>query len=1072
MPFLSLEGSLFGILLNMDPTANYLKALSAALAKGDAGEHTHRPALKIYMEALAPGITATNEPRRIACGAPDYIITKGEVPLGYIEAKDIGESLDKVEKSEQMTRYKGSLGNLILTDYLEFRWYVQGEKRLTARLGTVSAKGKITPDQTGCTAVLQLLDAFLKSQTPTLKSPKELASRMAALAQMIHNIIQKAFKSEEGGGTLHAQLKGFQDVLLHDLNSDQFADMYAQTICYGLFAARCAKPDDKPFTRMKAPYLLPKTNPFLRRLFNDIAGPELDARIAWAVDDLAELLNRAEIATILKDFGKRTRQEDPVVHFYETFLAAYDPKLRESRGVYYTPEPVVSYIVRSVDHLLKTRFGLKEGLADASKVKVPAPDGGTQQVHKVQVLDPATGTGTFLHGVIDQIHDTFKGNDGMWSVYVSEHLLPRLFGFELLMAPYAVAHLKLGLQLAETGYDFQSDERLRIYLTNTLEEAFDSHGAPYFTQWLAEEANAAGRIKRDAPVMVVLGNPPYSGLSANMSESAIKLVDAYKFVDGQPLGERKHWLQDDYVKFIRFAQTRIERTGHGILAFISNHGYLDNPTFRGMRQSLMETFDEIFVLDLHGNAKKREQSPDGNPDKNVFDIQQGVTIGIFVRHAKRSDSPSKVHHADLWGSREAKYLALSNGSLSETEWANIKAQEPMYLFKPQDCTNKDEYELGWSISKVFPVNSSGVVTARDHFVIDLDEESLLKRIQDFGDSSHSDQDLRTKYFAGKGASQYEPGDSRGWKLPMARKLIQREKYPSRHIAPILYRPFDIRSIYYVPYMVDWPRNEVMGHMRRGRNLALCTSRNVEIGRGFEHVLATNLLIQHHSVSNKEVNYLFPLYFYSEAVSGQMFNEDHRSNLSLAFVDDLSTHLGLTFLPDGKGDLKKTFGPEDVFAYAYAIFHSPSYRSRYAAFLKTDFPRLPLTTDLALFRKLCGLGEALVGLHLMERDGTALARFPVKGSNEVEKVRYEPEAEGGRVWINATQYFAEVPEDVWAFHVGGYQVCEKWLKDRKGRVLDHGDLKHYCRVVAALGDTIRLMAEVDEVIDASGGWPLT
>ncbi len=1070
----------------MDPTATYLKALSAALAKGDATEHTHRPALKTYLEALATGITATNEPRRIACGAPDYILTKGEVPLGYIEAKDIGESLDKVEKSDQMGRYKGSLGNLILTDYVEFRWYVQGDKRLTARLGTVGAKGRISGDEAGTTAVLGLLEAFLKSQTPTLKSPKDLASRMAALAQMIHDIIKLAFKSEEGGGTLHAQLKGFQEVLLHDLNPDQFADMYAQTICYGLFAARCAKPDDKPFTRMKAPFLLPKTNPFLRRLFNDIAGPELDNRITWAVDDLAELLNRADIATILKDFGQRTRQEDPVVHFYETFLAAYDPKLRQTRGVYYTPEPVVSYIVRSVDHLLKTRFGLKEGLADASKITVPAPDGGTQQVHKVQVLDPATGTGTFLHGVIDQIHGTFKGNEGMWSSYVSQHLLPRLFGFELLMAPYAVAHLKLGLQLAETGYDFQSDERLRIYLTNTLEEAFDDpHGKAYFSQWLAEEAQAAGKVKREAPVMVVLGNPPYSGHSANQGKwitnllkgldtldpSHPKATTSYFHVDGKPLGERNpKWLNDDYVKFIRFAQWRIEQTGHGVLAFISNHGYLDNPTFRGMRQSLMQTFDEIFVLDLHGNSKKKETAPDGGKDENVFDIMQGVAIGIFVKHQGPAPGPAKVHHADLWGSRSGKYDWLNHQSVADSPWAELIPAEPFYLFTERAVDLADEYEGGWKITEAMPVNVLGFQSHRDHFAVDMDEPKLRNRMQDFKSTDPTDEDLRRRY---------EIKGNRDWNIPEARRRMRVDGRWNDRFLRCPYRPFDFRWCYFDGAAMDYPRRELLDHVAGKANLCLNAVRQTK-ATTWQHAIATNAPAPAVFVEIKDGSNIFPLYLYPSTVEGQLLGVDEpttepgnrRPNLSPEFITDFGTRLKLAFIPDGKGDLKTTFGPEDVFAYAYAIFHAPSYRRRYAAFLKIDFPRLPLTSNLALFQKLCGLGEALVGLHLLERDGAAPARFPVKGGNAVEKLRYEADAEGGRVWINATQYFAEVPEAVWGFHVGGYQVCEKWLKDRKGRVLDHGDLKHYCRVVAALGDTIRLMAEVDGTIEAAGGWPLT
>jgi predicted helicase len=713
-------------------------------------------------------------------------------------------------------------------------------------------------------------------------------------------------------------------------------------------------------------------------------------------------------------------------------------------------------------------------------VTVPAPDGGTQQVHRVQVLDPATGTGTFLHGVIDQIHATFKGNEGMWSGYVSEHLLPRLFGFELLMAPYAVAHLKLGLQLAETGYDFHSDERLRIYLTNTLEEAFDDpHGKAYFSQWLAEEAQAASKVKREAPVMVVLGNPPYSGHSANKGQwiaNLLKGIDtldpshpkataSYFHVDGKPLKEKQvKWLHDDYVKFIRFAQWRIEQTGHGVLAFISNHGYLDNPTFRGMRQSLMQSFDEIFVLDLHGSTKKRESVPDDAKDENVFDIQQGVAIGIFIKHPKASTRAGKVQHAHLWGNREDKYDWLNQHNLANSTWAELTPSAPFYLFTELDETLAAEYQYGWKITEAMPVNSVGIVTARDALSIGWDSDELWNRVREF--SALGIEEARVRFGLGK--------DARDWKVNSAQKDLKNSGPNRKYLTRILARPFDWRQTYYTGQTKGFhcmPMRSVMRHMLAGKNVALCCCRTVEIGRGFEHILVTDSVIQHHSISSKEVNYLFPLYAYAESEPGQMLIEGHHANLSPDFITDFSTRLKLSFLPDGKGDLKKSFGPEDIFAYAYAIFHAPSYRSRYAAFLKIDFPRLPLTSNLALFRKLCSLGEALVGLHLMEREGAALARFPKTGSNEVEKVRYEPGEEGGRVWINATQYFADVPEDVWAFHVGGYQVCEKWLKDRKGRVLNHEDLTHYRRVVAALGDTIRLMAEVDAAIEAAGGWPL-
>ncbi len=544
------------------PLLDYVHALEKELAGGNATEHTHRPALKTLIEALKNGITATNEPQRIKCGAPDFIITKGALTIGYIEAKDVGKNLDETEKSEQLSRYLHSLTNLILTDYLEFRWYVNRERHLSARLGTATKEGKIRRDKDSIEPVAELLTGFLSHKAEAVGTPKDLALRMAQLAHLIRNLIVNAFETETESGSLHAQLEAFRDNLIPDLSPEQFADMYAQTIAYGLFAARCTAPDNKDFNRQNAAYLLPKTNPFLRKLFNHIAGPELDDRIAWLVDDLAQVLAQADMEAVLKDFGKHMGKSDPVVHFYETFLKAYDPKVREMRGVYYTPEPVVSYIVRSIDHILKTCFGKPQGLAD----------------DKTLILDPAVGTATFLYMVINEIHNAniSQGQQGTWNNYVTDKLLPRIFGFELLMAPYAVAHLKLGLLLQETGYKFESDQRLGIYLTNTLEEAFKkSEQLAGFNEYIVDEANAAAEIKKDKPIMVVLGNPPYSGHSANKGEWARKLVERYKTVDGNPLGERNpKWLQDDYVKFLAFGQWRIERTGQGILGFITNHAYL------------------------------------------------------------------------------------------------------------------------------------------------------------------------------------------------------------------------------------------------------------------------------------------------------------------------------------------------------------------------------------------------------------------------------------------------------------------------------------------------------------------
>jgi predicted helicase len=1053
----------------MPRTLEYLKSVGQALAAGNATEHTHRPALKSFIESFDPDLVATNEPKHTKVGAPDLIVTRGPAPVGYVEAKDVGASLDRAEASEQLQRYLGGLENLLLTDYLEFRWYVRGERVGEARLATYDAqRERLRPETGGDAEVEQLITHFLTEQNvKTVSSPKELAERMARVARLIRDTILRAFRTEGAGGSLHEQLKGFREVLLHDLDEERFADMYAQTICYGLFAARVNHRGGQPFSRRLAAHELPRTNPFLRRLFQHVAGPDLDDEPhAWAVDGLAELLNRTNVGAILQDFGRATRREDPVVHFYETFLAAYDPRMREARGVYYTPEPVVSYIVRSVDHILKSDFRLRDGLADSSKVKLRNSKGRTvDEVHKVLILDPATGTGTFLHGVVAHIHESFRANRGMWSSYVSEHLLPRLFGFELLMAPYAVAHMKLGLQLAETGYEFNTDERLRVYLTNTLEEAHEYANLPLFAREIADEANAASKIKQDLPIMVVIGNPPYSVSSQNKGKWISELIEDYK----KDLKEKKTNLDDDFIKFIRFAQWRIEQTGYGIVALITNHTYLDGVTHRRMRESLLETFDNIYILDLHGNSKRREKSPDGSKDENVFDIQQGVAISIFVKTGSAGNA-AKVFHSDLWGLRPDKYARLNSLDVSSTGWRELEDLRresclgKFYFFAPVSFDNIDEYCEGWSVKDCFDEQNTGIQTKRDELFIDFDRNQLAERFRDVALHSEDIPYLKNKYGL---------EDSSGWSVSKLRGL----EFKSEALVQVLYRPFDVRWLYFEPKALGRARESTMLHMLATKNLGLVTLR---INEGEEDFvcLCTRNVVEKGSLPRGNYS-LFPLYLQSPDIKANLFETDaaagRRANLTPEFIKDFAARLKMEFVADGCGDLAETFGPEDVFNYMYAVFHSPAYRARYAEFLKIDFPRLPLTSQPELLRQLCALGARLVALHLMEEHAPGTADFPAAGSNAVEQVRYTAPGEHGhaegRVWINREQYFANVPPEVWNFHVGGYQVASKWLKDRKGRTLSYDDLAHYRRTVAALAETVRLMADIDAAIEAHGGWPL-
>ncbi len=759
--------------MNNAPLQKYFQAIEKLFKAGKATEHSYRPALRDLVEELGTGITATNEPKRIKCGAPDYVIERNGLTIGYIEAKDVGVPLDKIEKDEQLGRYRRALENLILTDYVEFRWYVNGEKRMAARLASTSANRHLPLDKQGTTEVLQLLQSFLEHSAEPIRRPQELAKRMARLAHMIRDVIIQAFKEKEASDNLRDLYAAFQEVLLPELSEAEFADMFAQTMAYGLFAARYNHTSRKPFSRTDAAKEIPRTNPFLRRLFGAIAGPDLDDEpFVGFVDELAQTLSHTEMDAVLAGFGKATRQEDPIVHFYETFLAQYDPKLKELRGVYYTPEPVVSYIVRSVDYLLSEHFDCPDGLADTGVVSYEYTDEhGEKQVGqspRVLILDPATGTATFLYKIIEHIRENYRtmGNAGMWSAYVREHLLPRLFGFELMMAPYAMAHLKLGMQLAaidlpraeraDWAYDFRTDERLGVYLTNTLDEAV-KRSQVMFGRYISDEANEAAKIKQEKPVMVVLGNPPYNNFGqTNRGQWILDQLKEYK----RDLDEKKINLDDDFIKFIRFGQWRIEKSGRGILAFIVSNTFIDGITHRRMRQSLLETFSKIYILNLHGSVRKREKSPDGSKDENVFDITQGVAICVFIKEPG-THRETKVHYADLWGLREKKYEILAVADISTTDWLSLSPKPGQFFFVPKDFSASEEYEKLVSINDIFPQSNTGIQTKRDGLVYHFTKGELERTLKDI--ISLNSLELTERYDL--------PPDGRDWTIEAARKDV-------------------------------------------------------------------------------------------------------------------------------------------------------------------------------------------------------------------------------------------------------------------------------------------------------------
>lgn len=1058
-----------------DEIAKYWAELVREQHGGEATEHSFRPALKRLTEALGPGIHALNDPKRVACGAPDFSVNRGAATLGHIETKDLGASLDAAAGSTQLTRYREALPNLILTNYLEFRWFVAGEPRLAGEVGRIEA-GKLRKGESE--DVLGLLRAFLNAPSFQIANPMELARRLAGVAQLMRTAIAEALAQEGPAGHLHEQMAAFQRVLLQDLTAAHFADMYAQTLCYGLFSARSMHAGPAPFTRQSAPFDLPRTNPFLRWLFGQIAGPELDERITWTVDLAVEMLDRTDIVAVLRDFGRGEGREDPVFHFYESFLSAYDPALRARRGVYYTPQPVVRYIVRAADEALEAHWGLAEGLADANLV--PSAKNAAAE-HRVLMLDPAAGTGAFLHEAVGRIQRRFAGNAGLWPAYVERHLLPRLFGFELLMAPYAVAHFKLGLQLQRSGYDFASGERLGVFLTNALEEPHVRPAQmPMFTRQLAEEADAANRVKRDAPVMVILGNPPYAGHSANLGNWMRQLLRGrdtlagaathnYFASDGKPLEERNpKWLNDDYVKFLRWAQWRIERTGSGLVAFITNNGYLENPTFRGMRQALLEGFDEIYILNLHGDSKKRERAPDGGKDENVFDIQQGVAIGIFVKHRSAAKkSGARVHFHELWGVREeldaqehrsgGKYHWLDTHGLRTTPWKPVRPRSPLYLFTPQSSRVQSEYERGWLLTDAMPVNVLGFQTHRDDFAVAFERRVMEARVDAMRGSAISDRQMRERYHL---------EDTRDWRLDSARKRIRDLKDAYAPMLECLYRPLDRRWCYYDIAAMEFPRKVLLEHVAGRLNLCLNTVRQTRMA-AWQHALVSDCPAPALYVELKDGSNLFPLYLYDGRQNGNLFYESDREimdvNYAAAFVQAVEGATGLRYLGASRRSSARGFNAEQLFAYCYAVLNSPAYAARYGELLRRGWPRVPLTSDAALFRKLARLGEGLIAAHLL-RGVKPGAQFPEGGDRRVRRVEHD----GKRVWINDRQYFLGVSTEIWEANLGGYAPAGQWLKDRMDAELDFEAVTAYRQLIGAMQATLRLRQRLDDAIPR---WPL-
>ena len=883
----------------------YLSSIATTAATGKATEHSYRAAVEALFHRLYPKLEITNEPRRQACGAPDFVIQHNGVPIGYIEAKDLGKDLNADEFKEQFGRYRRSLDNLLITDYLHWQLWQRGELVLEARIGDYAKGQAVKPRPQDFAQLEEMLRVFVTASGQRIGSPETLAQLMADKARLLQYVLLQALTPPEvvvspsgltmaTAGSLESQYAAFRQMLIHDLTHEQFADIYAQTIAYGLFAARLHDATPDTFSRQEALALVPASNPFLRKLFSYVAGTDLDDRVVWIVDALAELFRAADVAALLAGFGQSTQMTDPFLYFYETFLGRYNPALKKSRGVYYTPQPVVRFIVRAVDEVLRRDFGLAEGLADTAKttvdVLVPDLKGGApkkvrREIARVQVLDPATGTGTFLAEVVRHIHASLGGGEGFWNQYVEQHLIPRLHGFEIMMASYAMCHLKIGLLLEQLGYKSQqaTPPRLSVYLTNALEESHpDTH--TLFASWLSDESNLANTIKRDAPVMVVLGNPPYSGISTNNGQWITEKIEDYKYIDGKHFGERKHWLQDDYVKFIRLAEDYVERNGEGVLGFITNHGYLENPTFRGMRWHLLNTFDKLYVLDLHGNSNKKETAPDGSKDENVFDIQQGVAIIIAVKKKGSKEGLAQVFQSDLFGKRNDKYEILDQATLSNAGFKKIALTAPYYFFVKESIQDNSDYFQGIQVNELFITNGVGIVTARDAFSIDIDKGALEKRISQFSNSSVSDDEI---------ATEFGLKDTSTFKLRQARINLSQDKEQDKYYARVTHRPFDIRHIFYHKNIIERPLEKLMKHMIVGGNIGLIIPRQTKEEVG---AFITENVITHKTFSAYDINSVFPLYLYPDTTD-LYAPAQRRPNLKPEALARLAQATGLAFVPE-------------------------------------------------------------------------------------------------------------------------------------------------------------------------------
>lgn len=995
--------------------------------------------------------------------------------------------------------------------------------------------------------------AFDLRYNEVIETSDKLSFELAILARIVRDRVKELLNAENEQGPMRSILSAFRKNLIHNLDNDGFADTFAQTIAYGMLAARISHPNGIVPENMAD--MVPSTNPFLREMFRNFLKLSGHDRIAGldynelGIRDVVEMLNAAKMDSVLRDFGDKNPKMDPVIYFYENFLQEYDNAQRVDAGVFYTPPAVVRFIVHAVDESLRKDFGLKFGLADIttwgelatrnSGIKIP--DNVNHDDPFVQILDPATGTGTFLVEVIDLIHKRMmmhwenekKTNSQItkeWNDYVSRHLLPRITGFEMQMAAYSIAHMKVGLKLSETNYGFLSGERVQVLLTNSMQpfRELDLAERGEF-EALANEAIRSNNAKRKIPFTVVIGNPPYKGESMNLSRVnnqptfAGKLIERFFKIRGEPLGEKNpKWVHNDYVKFFAFAMHKIEDSGMGVLGYITSNSWLDSRTFRGVRSELIDNFPVLYIVNLHGNTKRKEYTNDGSPDEGVFAITEGTNITVAIK----GNSPSRILQTDLIGNLEYKIEWLEKSSLDSVDSA-LKPSLPMLLLTNDSSIGSHsnsgsmEFYNYKSIKDIFPVSSVGIVTSKDKFCIQFTRGEIEDVISQFIEIDLMPILLERE---NRGGGNWKldivtnpvrvflenKRESQDWRVEYAQANVMSTEDWRKNLMQINYRPFDSRYTFYSNKQRGFlcrPRGDVMQHMMSKSNIGLIsTQQRSQMNGDWANVFVSDRIIESTAISNKtkEINSLFPLWLQPESKK-----EYRHPNIDKIWAIKLSKSIGLEYIDgtsinngesnvfpfasqtesldalqhnwDGIGDLKSFLGPRDIFDYIYSVLHCASYRRKYSVFLKSDFPHIPIPKDNSFFSDMVLLGRKLVSLHLLRCDEVdVLVNPPIAflGTGDAFVDNGYPQFRDEKVLINNYQWFDGISNDVWDYQIGGYQVCKKWLSDRSGkggknpvpsRSLSGEDIIHYKRIVVSLAETIKTICEIDETVLIHGGW---